>query len=187
MVESKNSSHDENVKYSGKRKTFYLLSVVFFCGGAVAVAIGRFLPEIVELSAAFLLSGAIYFLLNTQRDKLKRSTIYVLWCIITAFLGVLFLELGIHIADWLGNATLMYPFIAFFLALFAFAYIIFTGEIIKLSGIAKILLILLAAWMFGRLGVLELEMLRRKSSIPYTEQTQSQSTLSNGDQNDLPK
>ncbi len=169
-----------------KKRTYFLLSIALFCGGVVASAVGPFLPEIVELSSAFFFSGAVYFLLCTQKDKLKRSTIYVLWCIITAFLGVLFLELELHVAEWLGGAGMMYPFIAFFLALFAFANILVTGEIIRLSGIAKILLILLAGWMFGRLGVLELEMLRHKSCIPYTEQTQSPSNFSNEDSNDIP-
>ncbi len=170
-----------------KRSSFFLWPIVLSCVGAVALLLGQVLLETIGFAAPFLFSASVYLLLVAQKEKLQRSTIFVLWAIITAFLGVLFLELGIHVKEWLGDTTLIYPFIAFLLSLFAFAHILITGEILKLSGIAKILLLLVAAWLFGRLGVLELEMLRKESQNMNSVQVQSPSTLCNEDQNNANK
>jgi hypothetical protein len=155
--------------------------------GVVSFLLGQVLPEIVGFASPFLFSASVYLALRTHKDKLKNSTIYVTWAIITAFMGVVFLELGIHVEEWLGYTTLFYPIIAFFLSLFAFGYILVTGEIIKLSGIAKILLLLIAAWMFGRLGVLELDVYMQKSQNMDSVQVQSPSAPINEEQNNANK
>jgi len=207
MTESGSVADNVSKKRRGKGNKSIFWFKLLLCSGIATTIMGVFLPKIFGLTSTsdlnptapsavevlcgifglvtpFLFGAAIYFLLNTQKEKLKRSTIYILWSVGTAFLSVLFLEMGLHIDESLGGG-LPYLYIIAFAALLAFANIIVTGEILKLSGIAKILLLLVAGWMLGRLGVLELERVRQESHKLHSVQVQSPIAPPQGDQNDL--
>jgi hypothetical protein len=207
MIDDISVADNASKKRCGKdNRSFYWFKLLLYCGISISI-LGVFLhrifgqapPPDLNLTVPnnimilltifssivpFLYGGSIYFLLNTQKDNLRRSTIYVLWSIFTAFLSVFFLELGLYIDASLG-ASILYFYIIGFAALLAIANIIATGEIIKLSGIAKIILLLVVVYIFGRLGVLELDKVRRESHISHSVQIQSQGTLSQEDQNNL--
>jgi len=207
MAESRSVTNNVSKKRLGKGDKSVFLFKLFLFSGIATTMVGVFLDKMFGLTSTpdfnptspsaievlcyifalvtpFLFGAAIYFLLNTQKEKLKRSTIYVLWSIGTAFLSVFFLEIGLHINESLGG-VLPYLCIIAFTALLAVVNIIATGEILKLSGVAKILLLLVAGWMLGRLAVLELERVRQESHKLHSVQVQSPIAPPQGDQNDL--
>lgn len=176
MTEGGSVTDNASAETCRKSSRFVLWFILLSGGGIAAMMLGAVLHETLGLAAPFLFSGSVYLLLNTQKEKLKRSTIYVSWSVVTAFLGMLFLELGAHIDECLGCGVLLYPYIAVFASLLALANIITSGEILKFSGIAKILVLVAVAWMFGRLAVLELERVRHESHSSRSVQVQSPST-----------
>ena len=176
MTEGGSVTDNGSARNRRKSSRSVLWFILLSGGGIIAMMLGAVLHETLGLATPFLFSGSVYLLLNTQKEKLKRSTIYVSWSEITAFLGVLFLELGAHIDECLGGGVLLYLYIAVLAALFAFANIITSGEILKFSGIAKILVLVAVAWMFGRLAALELERVRYESHSSRSVQVQSPST-----------
>ena len=168
LTEVANNSLNVEISAQHRRKRIFT-KVAVFCGiaGAVFLVLAANMHELFGIASLPLFVGAIFLWVKTQEKKMVRSTIYVIASIITGSIGVLFLILGLYVHPVFDYGAFLLYFHAAF-GVFSFVIIIASGEIFKISGIVKILLLLTIGCLIARVTVVTLEGIREKNSSACT-------------------
>lgn len=168
LTEGANNSLSVEISAQRRRKRIFT-KVAVFCGiaGAVFLVLAACIHELFVVVSSPLFIGAIFCGVKTQEKKMAGSTIYIIASIITGSVGLLFLILGLYVHPVFDYGAFLLYFHAAF-GIYSFVIIIASGEIFKISGIVKILLLLTIGCLIARVTVVTLEGIREKNSSACT-------------------
>ena len=139
-----------------------VISIILILCGILFLVLGASLHELYGVvSPAFFVPATVLFV-KTQKGKITLSTFYITATIITGSIGVLFMILGLHVHPVFNYGCILMYFCAAFGG-YCFIIIIASGEILRISGIVKVILLLVFAILFARIAVVTLEGYRHKS------------------------
>jgi len=150
-----------------------VISIILILCGILFLVLGASLHELYGVvSPAFFVPATVLFV-KTQKGKITLSTIYTIASVITGPVGAVFLILGLHVHPVFAYGALLLYFYAAF-AVYCFVIIIADGEIIKISGIVKVVLLLIISVLIGRIVVVTLEGFRHESRKALASQEQTE-------------
>ncbi len=150
-----------------------VISIILILCGILFLVLGASLHELYGVvSPAFFVPATVLFA-KTQKGKLTRSTVYTIASIITGSVGAVFMILGLHVHPVFAYGALLLYFCAAF-AIYCFVIIIASGEILKISGILKVVLLLIIGITLARIVVVTLEGVRRESRKALASQEQTE-------------
>ncbi|MCD6340926.1 MAG: hypothetical protein J7L51_03145 [Desulfurococcales archaeon] len=165
---------------SWKKKSKVFFALLYACIAVACLALAGTPVEVFDVLGAigdlFAIS-AIILAAQSQRGKLRRSSPYLLASIALGCYGVLHMALA-HVTDVFSpNATILVFVVAFLMGLMSLTRILSTGEILRPSGIGKVILLLVIGFMtvsfVGRL-LERARMESRKALAPETKVLRSE-------------
>ena len=176
MAESNNKkTHSKSLGQDSKKPTKRFLasfSIIFILCGILFLILGASVHELYSVISPAFFVAATLLLIKTQQAKIKRSTGYITASIITGSVGVLFLILGLYVHPVFAyGASLLYLYAGF--GVYSFVIIIASGEILKISGIVKVVLLLIITIIIARIAVVTLEKVRHESWKAHMSQEQT--------------
>ncbi|MBW8042154.1 MAG: hypothetical protein FVQ85_19440 [Planctomycetes bacterium] len=152
------------------------ISVFFSLCGTIFLILGASLHELYGVASPVFFVAAVVLLAKRRKGKTARSTFYITASIITGSIGIFFLILGLHVHPVLKYGSILLYFCAAFVV-YCFVIIIASGEIVRISGIVKVILLLVFAILFARIAVVTLEGFRRKSKEANLVQEQTKLSI----------
>jgi len=149
-----------------------IMSLTCLFIGMILLVLGNIIHEIFGIFSSFffILFIVLYFI--SQKNRIKRSTLYTLESIILALWGLGFLILARYIHPIFGTGDLIFYYAALAIGLFSVAIIISSGEILNKTGVLKIILLIVVGCLIARVTVLELNQARSQSQGTSVEKNQ---------------
>lgn len=163
------------------RSNKILWSLVCVIAGVVLGFLSAIVHPIFSgVNPAFFVAAIILALLTIE-PRIRRSTVLITASILTGALatGITLMGVYIHPVFQHAGGPLIYVAIACALGLLGFARIVASLEIIRLSGILKLVILFAAGMALARLTVGVLESLRHKSHAAVFSEEQAQKPVSN--------
>ncbi len=152
-------------------KFLYIASIGCAILAALCIILGIIIQEFFGLPAGLFLglpAGIflilfIIFIADTQKHKMRRTTFYTIMSFMYFGFGVVFFTLGEHVHSTFGvGITLIYGAGAW-ACIMSFIFILSDGEIIKISGIVKLICLILIMSLAMKYCVWRLNKVRQKN------------------------
>ena len=154
------------------------VSIIFSLCGTIFLILGASLHELYGVASPVFFIVAVGLLAKTRKAKTALSTFYITASIITGSIGAFFMIIGLHVHPVFNyGGILLYLCAAF--GVYCFIIIIASGEILKISGILKVILLIVFAILFARIAVVTLEGFRLKSMEANMFQGQTKLSIQN--------
>ncbi len=173
-------SFNMSAQYKNQKtvKLLTSISVLFSLCGTIFLILGASLHELYGVASPVFFIAAVVILVKTRKGKTALSTFYITATIITGSIGSFFIILGLHV-----HPVFDYGFILLYICAafggYCFIIIIASGEILRISGIVKVILLLVFAILFARIAVMTLEGYRHKSKEANMFQGQTKLSIHN--------
>lgn len=174
---SKEPNRDNSVRPLGSNarkelletnKFLYIASIGCIILVAMFIALGISINEIFGLPAGIFLILCIIFAADTQKHKMKRATFYTIMSFLFFCFGSLFVTLGEHIHLTFGFGIILLYAAGAWACIMSFRMILADGEIIKISGIVKLICLILIVSLSMKYVVWRLNKIRQKNfTIKY--------------------
>lgn len=153
-------------------KFLYIASIGCAILVAICITLEISIHEIFGLPAGIFLVLGIIFAADTQKHKMKRATFYTIMSFLFFCFGALFVTLG-HVLLAFGFGVIFLYAAGAWSCIMTFRMILSDGEIIKISGIVKLICLILIVslamkYMVWRLNKVRHENYMKKHGTPTT-------------------
>ena len=128
------------------KKARMIFVLLYLCTGSVFFVLGASAHLVFSLAGNVLFTAAIILSITSQDDRFTESTIYTGCSITLSCFALTSMLAGLLIHETLGNGALLTFFVAFFVALMAVVNLFGSGEILRISGIVKLIVLLCAGF-----------------------------------------
>jgi hypothetical protein len=146
-------------------KFLYITSIGCAILVALCISLGISINEIFGLPAGIFFVLGIIFAADTQKHKMKRATFYTIMSFLFFCFGSLFVTLGEHVHFAFGAGVILLYAAGAWACIMTFRMMLVDEEIIKISGIFKLICLILIVSLSMKYMVWRLNKVRQKSFI----------------------
>ena len=144
-------------------KFLYIASIGCTILAALCIILGISIHEIFGLPAGIFLILCIIFVADTQKHKMRRTTFYTIMSFLFFCVGIVSFTLGEHVHSTFGAVVVLLYGAGAWACFLTFGMILSDGEIIKISGIVKLVCLILIVSLAMKYMVWRLNKIRQKN------------------------